>query len=171
MVREDPIEHLSGHGVITAVLKTAGYATVGDALDVDLDDIGDGHVLRRVRRAVDTLHANGAFAHVRDWQPVFRRAYSTVVTLLEREPVDMEPPPCFQCIFSGRWLVDPVITPSGHSYERREILRWIDHEHTHPMTREPITVDQLVDNRNLKEAIAHFKPLVESFLDGMCEPY
>jgi hypothetical protein len=161
----DPIEHLSGHGVITKVLRTAGYATIGDVLDIDLDEIGDGNVLRRLRRAiVGTLQTDGAFAHVRDWQPVFRRAYSTIVTLLEREPVDMEPPPCFQCIFSGRWLVDPVITPSGHSYERRAILRWIDEEHTNPMTREPLSADQLVDNRNLKEAIAKFKPVVDSFI-------
>jgi hypothetical protein len=52
MARDDPIDHLSGHGVITEVLKTAGYATIGDVLDVDLDDIGDGNVLRRLRRAI-----------------------------------------------------------------------------------------------------------------------
>lgn len=164
MARADPIEHLSGHGVITEVLKTAGYATIGDALGVDLDEIGDGNVLRRLRRAIDTLQTNGAFPRVKDWQTVFRRAYSTIVKVLGAEPVDMEPPQCFRCIFSGKWLVDPVITPSGHSYERTAIMRWIHQEHTNPMTREPLTADQLVDNRNLKDAIAQFKPVVESFI-------
>jgi STIP1 family protein 1 len=44
-------------------------------------------------------------------------------------------------------MIDPVMTPAGHSYERRSIIRWIEQEETDPMTREPLAAVQLIENR------------------------
>ena len=50
---------------------------------------------------------------------------------------------------------DPVITPSGFSYEYSEIKRHIDQGgHFDPVTRQPVEKTQLVRNLNLR-SVAH----------------
>ncbi|KKY17464.1 putative u-box domain-containing protein [Phaeomoniella chlamydospora] len=53
---------------------------------------------------------------------------------------------------------DPVITPSGASYERASLLKYLkDHPHD-PLTRDPLTESQIIPNRALRECC-------EAFLD------
>lgn len=51
---------------------------------------------------------------------------------------------------------DPVITPSGVSYERVGLLRHLKQSGTDPLTREKISPDRLVSNVGLKQACAEF---------------
>jgi len=52
---------------------------------------------------------------------------------------------------------DPVITPSGHSYERRHITRYLtDHKKEDPKTRETLRVADLRPNLALRESIEAF---------------
>ena len=44
-------------------------------------------------------------------------------------------------------LSEPVITPDGYTYERKEIEKWIRQNGTDPMTRTPLGISQLVVNR------------------------
>ena len=46
--------------------------------------------------------------------------------------------------------MDPVSAPDGTSFERTVIEQWIREHHTHPCTRETLTVEQLVPNRALR---------------------
>jgi hypothetical protein len=52
---------------------------------------------------------------------------------------------------------DPVITPNGTSYDRAQILLWLEEHSTDPFTREPLSSNQLVANRNLSAAIAYYR--------------
>ncbi|KAK4270162.1 hypothetical protein QN277_023241 [Acacia crassicarpa] len=80
-----------------------------------------------------------------------------------------EVPDYFRCPISYSVLRDPVITPSGHTYEREEILRHLGkvsdkkkrkkyHEKNHfdPITQEPLDPSQLVPNLAIKEAVEAF---------------
>lgn len=51
---------------------------------------------------------------------------------------------------------DPVITPSGHSYERAGLLKHIQHAGTDPLTRAPLTEAQLIPNIGLRIACSEF---------------
>jgi len=53
-------------------------------------------------------------------------------------------------------MVDPVLCPEGHSFERAAIEAWLRTHNTNPVTRKPLTADQLSPNRALKESIALF---------------
>lgn len=44
-------------------------------------------------------------------------------------------------------LSEPVITPDGYTYERKELETWIRQNGTDPMTRTPLDISQLVVNR------------------------
>lgn len=62
-------------------------------------------------------------------------------------------PPCFLCAISLEVMVDPVITPYGNTFERREIEKWLEYSQICPLTRKPLCSKQLVTNRALKELI------------------
>jgi len=64
-----------------------------------------------------------------------------------------EPPESFCCPITGEIMVDPVMDQQGHSYERRAVELWLTKENTSPMTRLPLTKEQLIPNRSLRDAI------------------
>lgn len=52
---------------------------------------------------------------------------------------------------------DPVITPSGITYDRKDIEEHLQRVgHFDPVTRTPLTADQLIPNLSLKEVIDSF---------------
>ena len=58
--------------------------------------------------------------------------------------------------FSMEVMHDPVSTPDGHTFERSDIQQWIRVRGTNPVTRAPLTLDQLTPNRALRGAIEEF---------------
>jgi len=68
----------------------------------------------------------------------------------------MAPEP-YCCPITQLPMVEPMITPSGNSFEREAIVKWISEHHTDPLTRQPLMVEQLIPNRQLKYAIEDWK--------------
>eukprot|EP00980_Cylindrotheca_fusiformis_P027143 scaffold19016_cov147-Cylindrotheca_fusiformis.AAC.7 len=57
------------------------------------------------------------------------------------------------CPITGELLVEPVIDHEGNTYEKEAILSWLQRSATSPITRNPLTPDQLFPNRALQELI------------------
>lgn len=66
-------------------------------------------------------------------------------------------PKGFICPISQSLMDDPYIDPDGNSYERNVIMEWLEHNTSSPMTRNPLTMSQLVPNRDLRSAIEDFR--------------
>ena len=64
-----------------------------------------------------------------------------------------EPLPCFLCAITYEVMENPVIDREGNTYEHEAILKWLERHSTSPITRNPLSVIELVPNRALKEAI------------------
>ncbi|KAL3927889.1 MAG: hypothetical protein SGBAC_012889, partial [Bacillariaceae sp.] len=58
------------------------------------------------------------------------------------------------CPITNEPFVDPVVDHEGNSYEKRAIEEWLEQNSTSPITRNPLTLDQLFPNRALKNLIA-----------------
>jgi len=58
-----------------------------------------------------------------------------------------------RCPITLEVMKDPVVDPQGHSYERAAIEEWLKERGTSPMTRKPMSADQLIPNRALKDSI------------------
>ena len=58
------------------------------------------------------------------------------------------------CPITGLPLTDPVVDPEGNTYERNAILHWLETHPTSPLTRQSLSVDQLVPNRAIQALIA-----------------
>ena len=74
-----------------------------------------------------------------------------MTSLIENTSIQI--PDEFYCPITGNLMEDPVIVPGGHSYERASILKWLQVKEICPLTRKPLSVDDLTPNRALKYLI------------------
>eukprot|EP00750_Incisomonas_marina_P008315 INCI1543.4.p1 GENE.INCI1543.4~~INCI1543.4.p1 ORF type:complete len:1172 (-),score=123.94 INCI1543.4:157-3672(-) len=80
-----------------------------------------------------------------------------VTTLQRHLQLDVDVPSAFfDNVFTYEVMRDPVTTPAGHTFERHNVEHWIRLRGTCPLTRIPLAVSDLVENRALKEAIGTF---------------
>ena len=63
------------------------------------------------------------------------------------------------CPITHEVFVDPVLAPSGITYERSAITRWVRSHYTDPMARTPLTTHQLTSNLAIKDFIQRFPHL------------
>jgi hypothetical protein len=64
--------------------------------------------------------------------------------------VDRPLPDAFYCPITLSLMHKPVIDPQGCTYEKVAIIKWIEVNGDSPVTREPLTVDQLISNHALE---------------------
>ena len=57
------------------------------------------------------------------------------------------------CPISQDVMQDPVCTPDGNTYDRSHIVEWINRNHTCPLTRTRLQINDLVPNKSLKGVI------------------
>ncbi|UJR24289.1 hypothetical protein I4U23_027256 [Adineta vaga] len=62
-----------------------------------------------------------------------------------------------RCPISMELFRDPVLAPDGHTYERQAIEVWIRNNGTSPITRQPLSIEQLYPNRTVKELVDIFE--------------
>ncbi|CAF3418223.1 unnamed protein product [Rotaria sp. Silwood1] len=65
-----------------------------------------------------------------------------------------------RCPITMELFRDPVLAPDGHTYERQAIEQWIQRHGTSPMTRRPLSIEQLYSNRTVKELVDSFDILL-----------
>ena len=95
-------------------------------------------------------------------EAILSRRLAQLNDLFERadraEYARRELPDAFCCTISFELMTNPVITPSGRSYERSTIEEHLRTVGTFdPVTRKPMTTEDLVPNLALKEAIEAFR--------------
>lgn len=69
----------------------------------------------------------------------------------------MEAPSEYRCPISMEPMVDPVLCEDGQTYERTNILEWLSRSPTSPLTRQPLSPNNLRPNLALKAAIQRWK--------------
>jgi hypothetical protein len=84
----------------------------------------------------------------------------------------------FKCPITLALMTDPVIAADGHSYERKEIEKWLVGKGTSPLTNLELPHKLLVSNHALKSSIEEFvsqgsklaEPTVAAFRSHMQSP-
>jgi len=88
-----------------------------------------------------------------------KQRYEDVVDLIG-DPYELfkfEIPDYMRCKLTHELMEDPVTIQSGHTYERAPILENLRKTgHFDPVTREPISIDYIYPNLNIKQAIESF---------------
>ena len=78
-------------------------------------------------------------------------------------------PAQFRCPISQEIMTDPVTTADGHTYERREIFRWLCAHTTSPLTGAPLPNRALTPAIALRQLILDFENGSESPESAPCE--
>jgi len=60
------------------------------------------------------------------------------------------------CPISGFIMKNPVITGSGHTYDKDSIIQWFQNKNTDPLTNQIVNTKLLIPNYNLKSSINAF---------------
>eukprot|EP00756_Hemistasia_phaeocysticola_P018819 Hpha_TRINITY_DN15619_c4_g8::TRINITY_DN15619_c4_g8_i1::g.99400::m.99400 len=74
-----------------------------------------------------------------------------------RSKAPSEPPDRYQCPLTLVLMEDPVMTRTGHNFERKAILEWLRHNDTCPQTRSFLDPDGLFPNLALREEVHDWK--------------
>lgn len=67
------------------------------------------------------------------------------------------------CPITLQLFRDPVRAKDGHVYERQAIVTWILEHGTSPLTREPLTLDDLKTDEQIKQLVKQRRPSTVSF--------
>ena len=70
---------------------------------------------------------------------------------------DDDAPKHLLCPITCELMLQPVVAPDGHTYERTAIERWLAKKRTSPMTAAPMGSGGLVPNHALKSMISEFR--------------
>ena len=81
-------------------------------------------------------------------------------------PDSVEIPAHFICPITGDLMRNAVMGPDGHSYDEEAIRQWLTKNPTSPKTRQPMYLEQLIPNRQLREGISSF---ILSYMTGYTE--
>ncbi|KAK0671617.1 putative CHIP protein [Cercophora samala] len=92
----------------------------------------------------------------REWEDKLRRVKEVFEKAREKEEKRREVPEWAVDDITFGFMVDPVITKTGKSYERAAILEHLRRSQTDPLTREPLQPHELRPNLDLKQACADF---------------
>tara|TARA_X000000950_G_C13914702_1_gene660411 strand:- start:312 stop:1784 length:1473 start_codon:yes stop_codon:yes gene_type:complete len=79
----------------------------------------------------------------------------SVLFYLKKKLLKVEIPLHFLCPISKEIMLEPVTTSSGFTYERKNIIKWMDNKKTDPLTREKIDY-KLYNNFILKTIIKEY---------------
>lgn len=159
LTMDTAIIDLDGVGPMTfAVFQRAGFLRVGQLFRHEQQELV-------VRRAAEDLAREAGRLEEGHWRALAARC----VTLIKRvrNPQYTEfgglHPEVFLCPLTYEEFEDPVITPSGMTYERCAIVRALQAKAEDPLTRLPLTADDLIPNRALKEAIDYYNTRLRRF--------
>ena len=64
----------------------------------------------------------------------------------------------FKCPLTGKLFINPVTTPSGHTYERDALLKYMaENNNMDPKSKQHISNDQLRPNTIIKKLVDNFR--------------
>jgi hypothetical protein len=156
------ISKIPGIGEVTLeAFNRAGYRTVQDLYRFDVGDVAGDRLLM--------VAINDMKSEARPPLPSrYYRSLGTrcvnIVNRVRNAAALPYAPDYLLCNISFDLMQDPVIAPSGYTYERANIEEWIDINPCDPMTRRPLTVEQLYPARAIKEAIHYYRNNYQSFV-------
>ncbi|CAF2071024.1 unnamed protein product [Rotaria magnacalcarata] len=70
---------------------------------------------------------------------------------------DISVPDHLICPITGAMFHDPVVASDGHTYERTAIHRCLQRDRMSPITRQPMSIGNLIQNRIVKQMVDEFR--------------
>lgn len=149
----DKIRGIGKDSLTLCVFNTAGFRTFESLLRFKEQDNLLVDAIQKIK--TETQYESHP---ERFWKKLLTRCINIIHRCQNGKSYFPSIPNAFLCPISLELMEDPVITPSGISYEREHITKWMmEHQNTDPLTRVAFSQEDLIPNLNLKEAIEDYK--------------
>lgn len=172
-VMEDPVTTITGHTYDRKLIEEwiKRCKANGDGTHVtnpmDREDLGQDPILipnTQLKDAIDLYEEIRRNEIAAERNAKYFRVKRLINVISDVDQVDQsssspydELPFAFRCSGSGELMQDPMITPSGNSYECKMIKSMIEEGLYEASTGETLTINDLVPNRALKDAIQNWE--------------
>lgn len=144
-----PISHLPNIGrPALEVFILAGLRTVNDLMNYDTKND------KRLSETITKMKNDRAMESVY-WTKLHERCMSIIIKTQHHDALPYIPNQ-YLCPLTLNIIWDPVVSPSGYTYEKNAIMEFIRKYGCDPVTRQLISETLLYPNFQLKEAIQHY---------------
>ncbi|GFP88192.1 U-box domain-containing protein 43 [Phtheirospermum japonicum] len=162
-INERNVDRAYANNLLVSIARAIGVPTDRDALKKELDEFkGEIENLSSRKDKAEAIQMEQIIA-------LLERA-DVASSLEDREKkyltkrkslgaLPLEPLTSFYCPITKEVMVDPVETPSGHTFEREAIEKWLSGGNRPfcPLTSEPLDVSMLRPNKTLRQSIEEWK--------------
>ncbi|KAL3622291.1 hypothetical protein CASFOL_033702 [Castilleja foliolosa] len=163
-INERNVDRAYANNLLVSIAKAIGIPTDRDALKKEFDEFRgeienlssrkDKAEAMQMEQIIGLLEQADAASSLEDRE----KKYLTKRKSLGTQP--LEALTSFYCPITKEVMVDPVETPSGHTFERVAIEDWLASEGNGPfcpLTLEPLDVSMLRPNKTLRQSIEEWK--------------
>ncbi|KAI3444376.1 hypothetical protein Pfo_001041 [Paulownia fortunei] len=162
-IQERNIDRSYANNLLVSIAKAIGVSTDRSALKKEFDEFKseienlwlrkDKAEAIQMDQIIALLERADAASSLEDRE----KKYLTKRKSLGVQP--LEPLMSFYCPITKEVMVDPVETPSGHTFERSAIVKWLSEadEPLCPMTLTPLDTSMLRPNKTLRQSIEEWK--------------
>jgi U-box domain len=141
----DLISTIPGIGPLAVgIFNEARYTTIEHLRNFNGDD-------RQLQEVIDRRKVGSDFPRSY-WKRLATRCINIITRVRNARALPVHPDHLI-CPISLDLMTDPVIAPSGISYDRESIEEWLSYRNTEPSSKETLQSEQLYTNRGLREAI------------------
>ncbi|KAL8253186.1 hypothetical protein R6Q59_036879 [Mikania micrantha] len=161
-IRERNVDRSYANNLLILIADAIGISTEQSVLRAEYEDFksemekmempADMTESLQIEQIVGLLGKADIIATVEERE----KKYISKRNSLGRQP--LEPLQSFFCPITGDVMEDPVETPSGHSFERGAIERWLSEENSLcPITKTPLKSSALRINKTLRQSIEEWR--------------
>lgn len=162
-IQERNVDRSYANDLLVSIAKAVGVSTDRSALKQELDDFKSEieNLFSRKDKAeaiqMDQIIALLERADVASSLDDKEKKYLNKRKSLGVQP--LEPLMSFICPITREVMIDPVETPSGHTFERGAIEKWLSEaeEPSCPITSNPLEISTLRPNKTLRQSIEEWR--------------
>ncbi|MCD7448120.1 hypothetical protein HAX54_038214 [Datura stramonium] len=160
-IQQGNVDRSYANKLLVSIAEAIGVSTESSALRKEFEEFKNEIDNARVRKdqaealQMDQIIALLERADAATSRQEKEKKYFTKRKSLGSQP--LEPLLSFYCPITREVMTDPVETPSGHTFERCAIEKWLAEGNLCPMTSTPLNMTMLRPNKTLRQSIEEWK--------------
>ncbi|XP_016507525.1 U-box domain-containing protein 44-like [Nicotiana tabacum] len=160
-IQQRNVDRSYANNLLVLIAEAVGVSTESSALRREFEDFKNEIDNARLRKdqaealQMDQIIALLERADAATSRQEKEKKYFTKRKSLGSQP--LEPLLSFYCPITREVMTDPVETPSGHTFERSAIEKWLAEGNLCPMTSTPLNNTMLRPNKTLRQSIEEWK--------------
>ncbi|XP_019197298.1 PREDICTED: U-box domain-containing protein 43-like [Ipomoea nil] len=160
-IEERNVDRSYANNLLVSIAEAIGIPSEHSALKKEFEEFRNEIENARLRKnQAEALQMDQIIALLEradaasSWEDKEKK-YFTKRNSLGSQP--LEPLQSFYCPITGEVMIDPVETPSGHTFERSAIETWLTEENSCPITLNSLDTSMLRPNKTLRQSIEEWK--------------